>query len=170
VHGDKTQGDDNAILIIEFEGGVTALAEESWTKPGGMDDRAEVYGSQGVAYANLLQGNSILTYSAVGYDYAVEKAGSTKGWSFTMYEELWNYGFPQEFAHFVDCVANDKQPLVTGETDSPCSRPCLPPTLRPAPGEKYRCHFDPMQSGRSTCGWACQRRDRLRMPRHDDID
>ena len=23
--------------------------------------------------------------------------------------------FPQEFAHFIDCVANDRQPLVTGE-------------------------------------------------------
>ncbi len=32
-----------------------------------------------------------------------------------MYEEIWNYGFPQEFAHFVDCVKNDKQPEVTGE-------------------------------------------------------
>jgi myo-inositol 2-dehydrogenase / D-chiro-inositol 1-dehydrogenase len=115
VHADKTRGDDNSLLILEFENGVTALAEESWTKPGGMDDRAEVYGSGGVAYANLLQGNSILTYSATGYDYAVEKAGSTRGWSFTMVEELWNYGFPQEFAHFVDCVANDKQPLVGGE-------------------------------------------------------
>jgi myo-inositol 2-dehydrogenase / D-chiro-inositol 1-dehydrogenase len=115
VHGAKTRGDDNAILILEFENGVTALAEESWTKLGGMDDRAEVHGSHGVAYANLLQGNSILTYSAAGYDYAVEKAGSTQGWSFTVYEELWNYGFPQEFAHFVDCVQNDKQPLVTGE-------------------------------------------------------
>ena len=115
VHGAKTKGDDNAILILEFDGGVTAVAEESWTKLGGMDDRAEVHGSQGVAYADLLQGNSILTYSAVGYDYAVEKAGSTKGWSFTMVEELWNYGFPQEFAHFVDCVQYDKPPQVTGE-------------------------------------------------------
>lgn len=115
VHGEKTKGDDNAILILEFENGVTAMAEESWTKPGGMDDRAEVYGSQGVAYADLLHGNSILAYSAAGYNYAVEKAGSTRGWSFAIYEELWNYGFPQEFAHFVDCVQNDKQPLVTGE-------------------------------------------------------
>ena len=32
-----------------------------------------------------------------------------------MFEELWNYGFPQEMTHFVDCVKNDKQPLVTGE-------------------------------------------------------
>jgi predicted dehydrogenase len=115
VHTEKTAGDDNALLIVEFENGVIGLAEESWTKLGGMDDRAEVYGSKGVAYADLLRGNSIETYSTVGYDYAVEKAGSTKGWSFTIYEEAWNYGFPQEMAHFVDCVKNDKQPLVTGE-------------------------------------------------------
>jgi predicted dehydrogenase len=115
VHGDKTRGEDNAILLLEFEGGVTAVAEESWTKMGGMDDRAEVHGSQGVAYADLLHGNAIETYSAGGYDYAVEKAGSTKGWSFTIYEEAWNYGFHGEMAHFVDCVQNDKKPLVTGE-------------------------------------------------------
>lgn len=115
VHGDKTRGDDNAILILEFANGVVCVAEESWTKLGGMDDRAEVHGSAGVAYADLLHGNAIETYSAGGYDYAVEKAGSTKGWSFTIYEEAWNYGFHAEMEHFVDCVQNDKQPLVTGE-------------------------------------------------------
>lgn len=115
VHGARTRGDDNSILILEFANGVVAVAEESWTKLGGMDDRAEVHGSKGVAYADLLHGSSIETYSAVGYDYAVEKAGSTVGWSFTIYEEIWNYGFVQEMAHFVDCVKNDKQPLVTGE-------------------------------------------------------
>lgn len=115
VHQAKTRGDDNAILILEFANGVVGLAEESWTKPGGMDDRAEVHGTKGVAYADLLHGNAIQAYSTTGYDYAVEKAGSTKGWSFPIYEEEWNYGFPQEFAHFVDCVQNDKPPLVTGE-------------------------------------------------------
>ncbi|MEZ5071951.1 MAG: Gfo/Idh/MocA family oxidoreductase [Bacteroidales bacterium] len=115
VHTDKTKGDDNAILILEFENGVTAMAEESWTKLGGMDDRAEIHGSEGVAYADVLQGNSIQTYSTKGVGYAVEKAGDTRGWSYTMYEESWNYGFPQEFEHFVDCVKNDKEPLVTGE-------------------------------------------------------
>jgi predicted dehydrogenase len=115
VHNDKTQGDDNAILILEFANGVTAVAEESWTKLGGMDDRAEVHGSKGVAYADVLHGNAITTYSAAGYDYAVEKAGSTVGWSFTIYEEIWNYGFVHELAHFVDCVKDDKRPLVTGE-------------------------------------------------------
>jgi len=115
VHRRKTRGEDNALLILEFENGTVALAEESWTKLGGMDDRAEVHGSKGVAYADLLHGNAIETYSAPGYDYAVEKAGSTVGWSFTIYEEIWNYGFVQEMAHFVDCVKHDRQPLVTGE-------------------------------------------------------
>jgi predicted dehydrogenase len=115
VYGHKTEGDDNAILILEFENGAIGMAEESWTKLGGMDDRAEVHGSKGVAYADLLHGNSIETYSSVGYDYAVEKAGSTVGWSFTIYEEAWNYGFHQEMAHFVDCVQHDKQPIVTAE-------------------------------------------------------
>src|SRR5436309_10482584 len=115
VHTGKTQGDDNSLIILEFANGVVGLAEESWTKQGGMDDRAEVHGSKGVAYADLLHGNAIETYSAEGYDYAVEKAGSTKGWTFTIFEEEWNYGFPQEMEHFVDCVKNDKQPQVTGE-------------------------------------------------------
>ncbi len=115
VHKKKTIGDDNSIIILEFENGVTAVAEESWTKLGGMDDRAEIHGSEGVAYADVLQGNSIQTYSTKGVGYAVEKAGNTIGWSYTMYEETWNYGFPQEFEHFVDCVKNDREPLVTGE-------------------------------------------------------
>jgi len=115
VHRDKTQGDDNTLFILKFENSVTALAEESWVKKGGMDDRAEIQGTKGVAYADLLHGNAILTYSESGYGYAVEKAGATQGWSFPVYEEAWNYGFPQEMQHFVDCIRFDRNPSVTGE-------------------------------------------------------
>jgi myo-inositol 2-dehydrogenase / D-chiro-inositol 1-dehydrogenase len=115
VHGDKTEGEDNAIILVEFEGGCVGLAEESWAKPGGMDDRAEIYGTKGVTYADLLHGNALETYSAEGYGYAVEKAGSTKGWSFTIYEEAWNYGFPQEMQHFIHCVKTGEAPTETGE-------------------------------------------------------
>jgi len=115
VHGDKTQGEDNAIAIVEFEGGAVGMAEESWAKRGGMDDRVEIYGSDGVTYADLLHGNALETYSEVGYGYAVEKAPETKGWTFTIYEEAWNYGFPQELEHFVGCVKENRRPLETGE-------------------------------------------------------
>src|SRR5437667_2293663 len=115
VHQNRTRGDDNAVLILEFENGAVGIAEESWAKPGGMDDRAEIYGEHGVTYADLLHGNALETYSRTGYGYAVEKAGDTKGWTFTIYEEAWNYGFPQELAHFVECVKHDKPPTETGE-------------------------------------------------------
>lgn len=115
VHGDKTRGDDNSIAIVEFEGGAVGLAEESWAKRGGMDDRAEIYGSGGVTYADLLHGNALETYSEAGYAYAVEKAPDTRGWTFTIYEEAWNYGFPQELEHFIGCVKTGAEPLETAE-------------------------------------------------------
>ena len=115
AHQDKTQGEDHAIVLVEYEGGGFALAEDSWAKPGGMDDRAEIYGTQGNTRADLLRGNSLLTYSNLGYGYAVEKASTTKGWTFTMYEEIWNYGFPQEMNHFVNCVLGKETPIETGE-------------------------------------------------------
>src|SRR5437763_4203625 len=115
VHRGRTEGDDNAIIVVEFEGGAVGLAEESWAKPGGMDDRAEIYGTRGVTYADLLHGNALETYSEAGYGYAVEKAGETRGWSFTAYEEIWNYGFPQELEVALNCVLNDREPPEKGE-------------------------------------------------------
>lgn len=114
VHAAKTDGDDEAVLVLDFDGGAVGLAEESWTKPGGMDDRAEVFGNEGQAYADLLHGNALRTYSQRGYGYAVEKAGETRGWSFPVFEELWNYGFVHEMEHFVSCVRDGRTPTEDG--------------------------------------------------------
>jgi predicted dehydrogenase len=115
VHKDKTRGEDHSVVIVEYQGGKVAIAENSWAKPGGVDDRVEIYGSRGHTRADLLRGNALITYSDVGYGYAVEKAESTKGWTFTMYEEIWNYGFPQEMQHFVNCALGLESPMETGE-------------------------------------------------------
>ncbi len=115
LHKGRTQGEDNSVVIVEFENGVTAVAENSWAKHGGMDDRSEVYGTEGVVYADLFIGNSALTYSKNGYGYAMEKADTTAGWSFTVFEEVFNQGYPHELRHFIECVQKDKQPLTTGE-------------------------------------------------------
>lgn len=115
VHGDKTRGEDNSICVIEFDNGAVGLVENSWARRGGMDDRIEVYGSEGVTYANLHMGNALPTYSERGYGYAVEKAPDTKGWSYPVFDELWNYGFPQEMRHFARCVRGKEEPAATGE-------------------------------------------------------
>ena len=45
-------------------------------------------------------GNALPTFTEPGYGYAVEKAPTTAGWTYPVFEELWNYGFPQEMEHF----------------------------------------------------------------------
>jgi myo-inositol 2-dehydrogenase / D-chiro-inositol 1-dehydrogenase len=114
VHRDKTRGEDNSICILEFANDAVGLLENSWARRGGMDDRIEVYGEGGVTYANLHMGNALPTYSEYGYGYAVEKAPDTKGWTYPVFEELWNYGFPQELQHFARCVRGKEEPLATG--------------------------------------------------------
>jgi len=115
VHSDKTKGEDNSICILEFANGAIGMIEDSWARRGGMEDRIEVYGEGGVTYADLHMGNALPTYSEYGYGYAVEKAPTTRGWTYPVFEELWNYGFPQEMHHFARCVRGKEEPQATGE-------------------------------------------------------
>lgn len=113
-----TDAEDHSLVIVEFEtahGKVTGLAQNSWCKQGGMDDHMEVLGTKGVASADLFRGNSSVVYSLEGYDYASEKAGGTQGWTFPIFEEAYNQGYPLELAHFIRCVRTGEQPAVTGE-------------------------------------------------------
>ncbi len=110
-----SQNSNSACLcIIEFANGARGLVENSWARRGGMDDRVEVYGEGGVAYASLQMGSALPTYSEYGYGYAVEKAPESKGWSYPIYDELWNYGFPQELLHFARCARGLEEPQSTG--------------------------------------------------------
>src|SRR5262249_18778452 len=78
VHADKTQGDDNAVIVVRFqtdEGEVLGVAEESWAKKGGMDDTAEVHGTGGGGYAGLVQGHALPAHSEAGQRHAGEEGG-----------------------------------------------------------------------------------------------
>ena len=114
VHGARTLAEDEAVTMIEFEGGSFCLIESSWARRGGMDDRIEVYGEGGLTMANLLMGNALTTYSEYGVGYAVEKAPTTTGWLYPVFEEAWNYGFPQEMQHFARCIRGVDVPISTG--------------------------------------------------------
>jgi predicted dehydrogenase len=115
VHRDKTLGDDDAVCVIEFETGAIGVVEASWAKRGGMTDRTEIYGEDGVTYADLHMGNALPTYSEYGYGYAVEKAPTTQGWSWPVFEEHWNYGIPQEMRHFARVVRGKETLQASGE-------------------------------------------------------
>ena len=153
VHTDKTKGEDHSICIVEYVGGKLAVAENSWAKPGGVDDRCEIYGSKGHTRADLLRGNALITYSDVGYGYAVEKAESTKGWTFTMFEEVWNYGFPQEMQHFVNCVLGKESPIETGEDGREVLKIILAAYRSAGLGAKVTWPFKPPKYGKPIDLW-----------------
>ena len=143
VHGDRTRGEDHAFAIVEFEGGAIGHVEDSWARRGGMDDRVEVYGDEGVTYADLHMGNALATYSEHGYGYAVEKAPSTSGWTYPVYEELWNYGFPQEMEHFARCVRGLEEPQATGADGRVAQELLLAGYQSAGAGRRVELPFDP---------------------------
>jgi predicted dehydrogenase len=155
VHGDKTEGEDDAIAILEFEGGAVGLVEDSWARRGGMEDRVEVYGEGGVTYADLHMGNALPTYSEYGFGYAVEKAPSTKGWSYPVFEELWNYGFPQEMRHFARCVRGKEQPQATGEDGRVVMEALYAGYASAGAGRKIALPFRPAGAGKPIDLWKC---------------
>ena len=115
VHKEETRGEDDAVCIVEFENGANGVIECSWAKRGGMTDRTEIYGEGGVTYADLHMGNALPTYSEYGFGYAVEKAPTTNGWSWPVFEEHWNYGIPQEMRHFARVVRGKETLQASGE-------------------------------------------------------
>ena len=111
----KCDVEDNAIGVLYFENDAQVIIEESWTAPGGYDMRFELFGTEGQIKAAPTNNNLINVYSEKGYGYAVEKASTTVGWTFPIPEEAWNFGYPQEIKHFMDCIANNKNPLTDGK-------------------------------------------------------
>ncbi len=153
VHADKTEGEDEVMGILEFAGGAVGLVEDSWTRRGGMDDRIEVYGDLGVTYGNLHMGNALPTYSERGYGYAVEKAPTTSGWSYPVFEELWNYGFPQEMRHFSRCVRGHETSQATGVDGRVVLEALIAGYASAGRGAKVTLPFDASRFARPIDAW-----------------
>ena len=115
VHGKRTKGEDHSLVTMRFAGGGIGVAENSWARAGGHDDRAEIYGSKGLTVADMARGSALSTYSEPGYGYAIEQGLGTKGWTWTALEEAWSDGYVQEMAHFVECVREGAKPALGGE-------------------------------------------------------
>jgi predicted dehydrogenase len=114
-HHDKTDAEDNAVLLMRFEGGQMGQSELSWTARGGLDLRNEVYGTEGVIFTDVTRETPIKVFTRPGAGYMVEKADTETGWQFPPVDEAWIYGYREEMRHFIDCVANGKTPRETFE-------------------------------------------------------
>lgn len=110
----KCEVEDNAVGILYFENGTEAIIGTSWCAPGGYNIRFELFGTEGQIKVAPTFSNLVSVYSERGYKYAVEKAGTTKGWTFPVPDETYSFGYPQEIKHFIDCIIENEKPLTDG--------------------------------------------------------
>ena len=104
-------GEDFGLGVMRFAGGQFALVEGNYITTGGMDDKVEIYGSQGVLKIDLTFGSPIDCYSRGGISYAIEKTDFTTGWTKPAVDEFFNLGYVPELEYFVNCVRGGEKPF-----------------------------------------------------------
>ena len=113
AHAEKTRGEDHATVLLHFGDGALGIAENSWAMPGG-NDYLEVYGPKGRLTADLERGPAISMYRAPAGESAADAGATRSGWQYPLYEDAWQFGFPQELQHFVDVCEGRELPRSTG--------------------------------------------------------
>jgi len=100
----KMEGEDWGIGILSYDNGPRVVLEGNYITTGGMDDVIEFYGSEGVLKVDMTFGSPLSVYSRPGFEYAVEKADTTKGWTKPAVKESEALGYKDEMSHFLDCI------------------------------------------------------------------
>jgi predicted dehydrogenase len=103
--------DDSVFMTMQFEGGVTACLEAAWNLPDSsiatLDARLEIVGTAGAVYVDIHgQGLTIVEGGRAHRPdtmYGPVVHGQTTGI------------LKEEIAHFVACVLDDREPLISGE-------------------------------------------------------
>jgi len=103
-------GEDWAAALVKFDNGVRGFVEGNYITCGGMDDKVEIYGTEGNIHVDLTKGSPLTVYSRPGYGYAIEKADYTHGWTNPAVDEFMSLGYINEITHFVDCTRNNVEP------------------------------------------------------------
>jgi len=115
VHHDRTEGEDNALLVLKFASGGLGHCELSWTCRGGLDLRNEVHGSDGSIFTDVTRSTPISAFTGKPAGYVVEKADLDFGWTKPLPEEAFTYGYQAEMKHFVECARHGRPPRETYE-------------------------------------------------------
>ena len=141
LHKDITKLEDHVIITLEFEDGTRAFCESSWARKGGMISFTEIYGTEGVVYANLLQeGMGLKVYSEKGIP---PNKKETKGWTHPDWEWNWQNGYPQEDEHFYECIRTGTKPRESGEDGRVVLEIMLAAYWSAATGQKVKLPFVP---------------------------
>lgn len=112
VHGARTTGEDNAVMIVRFADGRAATCDVSWSSKGGLEGRFEVYGDAGRMVHDMGTG-SIRAFIERAAGYLAEKADADTGWVFPIPDEVRVHGHDLMMADVVEAFRAGRSPQET---------------------------------------------------------
>jgi predicted dehydrogenase len=114
VHGDRTTGEDNAIMVVRFEDGRAATMDVSWSSKGGLEGRFEVYGDAGRIIQDMTS-TPMRAFIERPAGYIGEKADADTGWVFPVPDETHVHGHDAMMQHVVEAFRAGTPPRETFE-------------------------------------------------------
>lgn len=112
--------EDHVTATLGFEDGSIGMIEASWALQGGDDSVAAVFGTEGVAYADMLKSTGLKIYSKQGFPSMPGHPGDlggdpSRGWTTPDFNWLFNNGYTEELQDFLNCIQKGGTPLETAE-------------------------------------------------------
>ena len=112
VHGDRTTGEDNAVLIVRFEDGRAATMDVSWSSKGGLEGRFELAGSGGRIISDMAA-TPLRAFIETPAGYLGEKTDADTGWVFPVPNETYVHGHDAMMSHMVEAFRAGREPRET---------------------------------------------------------
>jgi len=111
----RTDCEDNSLTIIRYGNKLFGQVEASWTQRGGMQMLFEVWGDEGmISYDRSALSQPIKVFALKKTNrYFSEKVEHNQGWLFPTVQEYWRYGYYDEIQHFIECLQEKKEPILT---------------------------------------------------------
>jgi len=108
-----------ANVTMTFTDGTKAVIFASFAVLGGIRNVLDIYTSNSVIQCNMTPNNGCMVYAPhpdiFGQEYIAEKLETKAGWNYTSPDEDWIRGYPQEMQDFMECIAEDREPVSDGQ-------------------------------------------------------
>jgi predicted dehydrogenase len=112
VHGDRTTGEDNAVMLVRFEDGRVATMDVSWSSKGGLENRFEVYGDAGRIVQDI-SSTVLRAFIERPAGYLGEKVDADTGWVYPVPNETYVHGHDAMMAEVVAAFREGRAPRET---------------------------------------------------------
>jgi predicted dehydrogenase len=112
VHGDRTTGEDNAVMLVRFEDGRVATMDVSWSSKGGLENRFEVYGDSGRIVQDITS-TVLRAFIERPAGYLGEKVDADTGWVYPVPNETYVHGHDAMMAEVVSAFREGRAPRET---------------------------------------------------------